>query len=481
VRLLEFKRANTREKKRWRALLNQAAEHEQFRKVSSSIIGTWSGTIDLDGTPVPVVLHIDSPDSGDSALSITADFPQHRRSSVPFGDVSFEQGVLRFATNNMGSYVGGMSGDGGQIVGALSKKDKNYPLTLNSGDLAFVAPVRPQTPQPSFSYAVEQVHVDNVAAQCRLAGTLTIPHDRQLRAVVLLITGSGAMDRDETVFGHKPFWVLADYLSRRGYAVLRLDDRGVAESSGDRSAITPADEADDMAAAVEFLRSRQGLQGLPVGLIGHSMGGVIAAQLAARRPEIAFVVSMAGPAMTLGEAMTERECQALEKSGARDEAISRHGQFARALFAELRERPDSEPIDAAWISALASRIGASGTAAAASSDVWIKQFNLPWMRHAFRLEPVNALRRIRMPVLAINGSVDVQTVAKSNLALMSEVLKASGHADFQVIELPGLNHLFQTCSTGDVYKYPAIEETFAPLALDTIGTWLDARFPRRRQ
>ncbi len=177
------------------------------------------------------------------------------------------------------------------------------------------------------------------------------------------------------------------------------------------------------------------------------MGGVIAPLLAARTPDIAFVITMAGPAMTLGEAIVERECQALEKSGASGDAIARHGQFARALFAELRERADSEPVDAAWIAALATRFGASGTAAAASSDVWIRQFNLPWMRHAFRLEPVDALRRIRMPFLAINGSVDVQTVAKSNLALMSDVLKASGHGDFQVVELPGLNHLFQTCST----------------------------------
>ncbi len=453
-----------------------------MQKISSSIAGTWSGTIDLDGTPVPVVLHIDSsPGSGDSALSITADFPQHRRSGVPFSDASFELGVLRFATNNMGSYLGYLTGDGGKIVGALSKPDKSYPLTLTSGDLAFAEPVRPQTPQPPFGYAIEQVHVDNVGAGCRLAGTLTIPPDRQVRAVVLLITGSGAMDRDETVFGHKPFWVLADYLSRRGYAVLRLDDRGVGESTGDRSSITPADEADDMAAAVEFLRGHQDLQGLPIGLIGHSMGGVIAPLLAARRTDIAFVITLAGPAMTLGEAMAERECQALEKSGASKDAIAKHGEFARALFGELRERSDSEPIDAAWISALASRIGATGTAAATMSDVWIRQFNLPWMRHALRLEPLEALQRIRTPFLALNGSLDVQTVAKSNLALMSEVLKASGHADFQVIELPGLNHLFQTCSTGDVYKYPAIEETFAPLALQTISRWLDARFPPQRQ
>jgi uncharacterized protein len=445
----------------------------------NSIVGTWSGMIEIDDTPVPVVLRIDGTDidGRDPELSATADFPQHRRTGVAFSDVSFEQGMLRFATNNMGSYAGHMSMDGRSIVGALANKEMRYPLTLSSGDIELAEPVRPQTPKPPFGYDIEQAYVDNAAAHCRLAGTLTIPTDRKLRAVALLITGSGAMDRDETVFGHKPFWVLADYLSRHGYAVLRLDDRGVGESTGDRSAITSADEADDMAAAVDYLHNRHDLQGVPIGLIGHSMGGVIGPMLAARRADIAFVVSMAAPGLALGNAMAERECLAMEKAGASKDAIAKHGEFARALYQELRERPASEPIDAHQIAAIAARIGASDSSTASTSLVWIKQYNLPWMRHAFGLEPGQSLKTLKSPFLAINGSLDMQATAKSNLEAMAQVLEASGHADFQLVALPGLNHLFQTCTSGDVYKYPAIEETFAPLALETIRAWLDARFP----
>jgi dipeptidyl aminopeptidase/acylaminoacyl peptidase len=190
--------------------------------VKDGIEGTWNGVIDLNGTPVPIVLHLAV---RDSKLHATADFPKHYRSGVELLDVSFADRTLRFATRNMGVFTGSLSADDAQIAGAFSNKDQRYPLVLGTGDIRRDEPVRPQTPKPPFGYDSEEVYVDR--ADCRLAGTFTIPSDRNVRAGVLLITGSGAMDRDETVFGHKPFWVLADYLSRRGYAVLRLDNRGV--------------------------------------------------------------------------------------------------------------------------------------------------------------------------------------------------------------------------------------------------------------
>ncbi len=439
-------------------------------RVNEEIEGTWSGVIDLNGTPVPIVLHLAV---RDSKLSATADFPKHYRSGVDLLDVSFAERTLRFGTRNMGAYTGSLSGDGAQIAGEFSNKEQRYPLVLSAGAIAGDEPARPQTPKPPFGYDSEEIHVDR--ADCRLAGTFTIPSDRKIRAGILLITGSGAMDRDETVFGHKPFWVLADHLSRRGYAVLRLDNRGVGASTGDRSTHTIADDVDDMSAAIDHLQRHNDLDGMPIGLIGHSVGGLIGAQVAARRSDVAFLVSMAGPGLGLGEAFADRECNGLEKSTSEAMAIERHRAFTLALYQDLRERGDA-PIDSAEITALADRFGASETAVVKNSADWIARFNERWFRSLVRCEPAPILRRVTAPFLAINGSLDAQVRAATNLAAMQSVLEGAQHPDFEIVELAGLNHLFQTCTTGLPYEYPAIEETFAPHALETIRAWLDARF-----
>ncbi|MEP7042930.1 MAG: alpha/beta fold hydrolase [Dokdonella sp.] len=447
---------------------------QQSAQTPRTIDGTWHGTVDFD-VPVPIVLHIDG---YATQLSIVADFPQLRSAGLPLRETSFIEGTLRFTTRSLGDYAGHLCADGSTIEGFFSKEARRYALTLHFGAAPPVAPARPQTPQAPFGYDVEHVHVDHAAANCRLAGTLTMPSGSAARAVVLLITGSGAMDRDETVFGHKPFWVLADHLSRHGYAVLRLDDRGVGESSGARVAITVADEADDMVVALDFLCRHRRLQGAPLGVVGHSMGGVIAMALAARQPDLAFIVTLGSPAGFLGDAFAERECAALQTSGADPDAVVRHGEFTRALYRELGNRAVDEPIDAAQIAALAERSGVTGNGTPPSEE-WIARFNQPWFRSACRQDPAALLQHVRAPLLAINGSLDVQALAKPNLAAIRNVLAATGHADFETVELPGLNHLLQTCPTGAVYEYPAIEETFAPLALETVRAWLDRRFRPR--
>jgi pimeloyl-ACP methyl ester carboxylesterase len=438
--------------------------------VTDSIEGTWNGVIDLNGTPVPIVLHLAV---RDSKLCATADFPKHYRSGVDLLDVSFAGRTLRFGTRNMGVFTGSMSGDGTQIAGAFSNKEQRYPLVLGMGDSHRDEVARPQTPKPPFGYDSEEVCVDR--ADCRLAGTFTIPTDRKVRAGILLITGSGAMDRDETVFGHKPFWVLADYLSRRGYAVLRLDNRGVGASTGDRSTHTIADDVDDMSAALDRLKGQHDLRGVAIGLIGHSVGGLTGAQLAARRSDVAFLVSMAGPGLSVGEAFADRECDGLEKANTDAAAIERHRAFTLALYQSLRERGDA-PIDSDEITILAARFGAAETAVVKNSADWIMRFNEPWFRSLVCCEPAPIVGRVTAPFLAINGSLDAQVRAAPNLAAMKHVLEISRHPDFEMVELAGLNHLFQTCTTGLPYEYPAIEETFAPRALQTIGEWLDVRF-----
>jgi len=455
--------------------LSKLDEQTQSAQPAAAMAGTWHGTVEFD-MPVPIVLHVEQ---RDDALSIVADFPLLRSAGIPLREVSFAERTLRFATRSLGDYAGTLSADGSTIAGVFAKEDQCYPLVLRRGEPERAPPPRPQTPKPPFGYSIEHVRVAQPAADCELAGTLTIPEAGTPRAAIVLITGSGAMDRDETVFGHKPFWVLADHLGRRGYAVLRLDDRGVGESSGDHSAILPQDEVDDMAAALDWLHARADLRGVPIGLVAHSMGGVIGMTLAAARNDIAFLVTMGSPGGTLGETFAERECVAMRDAGAAADTIESHRAFTHALYRELAERPTDQPIDAVQIAALAERFGAGAHGPALSAE-WIARFNQPWFRGACRLDPAAILARVAVPVLAINGSLDAQTPPKPNLAAIAGVLGAAGHADVETIELPGLNHLFQTCKTGAVYEYPSIEETFAPLALEAIRRWLDARFPLPR-
>lgn len=432
--------------------------------------GAWSGSTDVAGRSVALVLHVARADDG---WTVHADFPQLHRSGMPFSDVSIESGELRFRSRSLGAFEGRLADDGERVEGMFRDGGTVRPIALQRGVAAPRAPARPQHPQPPFDYAVEDVFIDGPGG--RLAGTLTTPRGRA-RALALLVPGSGAMDRDETVFDHKPFLVLADHLARHGYASLRLDDRGVGASTGDRSAITLRDEADDQRCALDWLAARADLQHVPIGLIGHSMGATVAGIVAGECPRVAFLVSMAGAGAALAEVFAAREGDALRRLGVDAGVIGRHAPFARALFDELRDRPVDAAIDAAQIFAIAERFDAAEGARKLGIEAWIARYNEPWFRSALRLDPTQALARIAAPFLAINGERDLQVPSRANLDAIAHALRAAAHRDFTILELPALNHLFQTCTTGEAYEYPVIEETFAPIALDTIRGWLDTRF-----
>ncbi|NUO76939.1 MAG: alpha/beta fold hydrolase [Lysobacter sp.] len=425
----------------------------------------------VSGSAILIRLRIEQVES---ELRITADFPQQGRGGFVFTEASRVGDVLSFTSRSLGRYRGVVDAGGQRIDGEFVDGDQRRALILHAGDAPISAPMRPQTPRAPFGYAIEAVSVE-APGGVRLAGTLTRPH-RGLRATALLINGSGALDRDETVFGHKPFWVLADHLSRHGYAVLRLDDRGVGESGGHRHGITLADEADDLSAALDYLHTHAALRAAPIGLIGHSMGGALGQWLTARRDDVAFLVSLAGPGLRLGEVLAVREGETLARMGTDAAAVARHVAFARALFRELAERAVDAPIDGEHVLQIALAHGADATAQANAAD-WIARYNEAWFRSALRYDPARCLGDIRAPVLALNGARDVQVPARANLDAIAQAL--AHHADFETDELDGLNHLFQTCTTGEAYEYPIIEETFAPLALERIRAWLDRRFAPR--
>jgi hypothetical protein len=371
---------------------------------------------------------------------------------------------------------GRLSANGDTLVGAFEQGGAKIPLTLVRG-AAVAAPSRPQEPKRPFPYREEEVSFASVPG-VRIAGTLTLPQGSGPFPAAVLITGSGQQDRDESLMGHKPFLVLSDYLTRRGIAVLRMDDRGEGGSTGNFAASTTADFANDVEATVRFLAARPEVARNKVGLIGHSEGGVIAPMVATRSPGVAYVVMLAGTGIPGDSLLRLQGAAILRASGASEEMVKRQGEVQGRVFAALRGGGDS--------AAVARRVRASLTpeeraAAATTPDSLppsVRPLLTPWFRYFLGYDPRPALQRLTVPTLALNGSLDVQVPAKENLGAIDAALRTAGNRDYRVMELPGLNHLFQTARTGGPAEYATIEETMAPAALEAVASWIVQRFGR---
>jgi fermentation-respiration switch protein FrsA (DUF1100 family) len=345
---------------------------------------------------------------------------------------------------------------------------------------------RPQEPEPPYPYYEEEVIFQNEKDGVRLAGTLSLPLAKGKFPAVVLVTGSGPQDRNETEFGHRPFLVLADHLTRLGIAVLRVDDRGVGRSTGNFSEATSEDFADDALAAVKFLRTRREIAPGKIGLLGHSEGGLVAPLAAAQSSDVAFVVMMAGPGLKgdqviIGPGGIDRECGWLsaqlivENRAAQERIFSIIKQDQDLKLAEAGIRKEAE-----IFVTLAGRIKAEApeserkTAAtvAAVIEGQAQLFLSRWFRFYLTYDPTVALMKLKCPVLAVNGEKDIEVPARENLEAIRRALAASGNKDYTVLMLPGLNHLFQTAETGAISEYEQIEETISPLALDAVSDWI---------
>jgi pimeloyl-ACP methyl ester carboxylesterase len=298
---------------------------------------------------------------------------------------------------------------------------------------------------------------------------------------VLLITGSGPQNRNEELMGHEPFLVLADYLTRRGIAVLRADDRGIGGSTGEFASATSKDFAGDVLAGVNYLKTRSELNQKQIGLIGHSEGGMIAPMVAAQSKDVAFVVLMAGPGMMGGEIIQLQTELIMKAGGAAPEPIKETQALQEKMFTILRQEPDparaeqklTEAVKAATEKMTEAQQQQSGLTGEGARSL-AKRLNSPWFRYFLSYDPKPVLRKVKVPVLAINGEKDLQVTPKENLTAIAAALKEGGNRQVQTRELPGLNHLFQTAITGSPNEYSEIEETFSPVAMQVIGDWISS-------
>lgn len=332
----------------------------------------------------------------------------------------------------------------------------------------------------------EEVLYRNDKADVALSGTLTLPSKEGVFPAVLLIAGYGAHDRDITHGEHKPFLVLAEYLTRRGIAVLRYDKRGAGKSTGLYVSATTRDFADDARAGIDYLKTRPEINPNKIGVIGLSEGGLIAAMLSAECPDIAFAVLMAPAVASDMTSWLDQTALQLRADGASQEFIDRDRQVRTSIYQLITQEPDTakaekevQNILSEYLTSLpeSQKIEAETLPFAFTPkkvDMLVKVFNSPWYRFFWSYNAADALRHITIPVLCVNGERDWIASPKTVFSRLQDGLTAAGNKDYTLVELPGLNHSFQTCKTGSIAEYGTIKETIAPIALKTIGDWVVA-------
>lgn len=391
---------------------------------AQEIEGSWTGKLDLGAMSLNLVLNFTK--TADGKLACTLDSPDQGAKGIAAEVESSDSAKFKVTVSAINASYEGTLTDG-ELHGTFTQNGYSFPLTMKPGELKRN---RPQEPQPPYPYATEEVSFNNSSA-ATLVGTLTLPVDYDAKKpvpVVIMVTGSGFQNRDEEVFGHKPFLVIADYLARCGIASLRYDDRGYAKSTGDFAQATTEDFMQDAAAGIAWLRSR-GKQFSKVGVIGHSEGATIAFMLA-EREKADFIVSLAAPGVK-GDTIL---------AGQTNLQLERQGVAQRVSAQDIRKQ------------------------VAAHGDVWQKHF--------IDYDPASAIAATHCPVMAINGTKDTQVTPELNFTVIERLLPKSKKNLLKKYE--GLNHLFQHCTTGYVDEYAQIEDTISPEVLSDIAEWINS-------
>lgn len=440
---------------------------------SDPIKPLWMGTLEVPGGKLRLVVHLAR--GADGALTATIDSLDQGANGIKVDSALFKDGKLTLDLKALGArFEGTANAEGTEVTGQWIQGGAPMPLVLKVIDKVPAA-LRPQEPRPPLPYAEEEVAYTSAPSGVKLACTLSTPRSGAPFPAVVLITGSGPEDRNETVFGHRPFLILADHLARQGIAVLRCDDRGVGGSGAGPPDATSDSFVDDTLAGVAFLKTRKDIDPARIGLCGHSEGGIIAPSAAARSKDVAFIVLMAGPGLPGSNIILAQTALIMKAQGVPDAEIEKTTTVSAKIFAAIREEKDPAAAEARVRKELAA--SPEGLSAEMINQR-AKMVLSPWFRYFLTYDPRPALAKVSVPVLAINGERDLQVPAAENTAAIKTALDSGGNKDHTVLVLPGLNHLFQESRTGSPAEYASIEQTFAPSALTTISGWILARTKR---
>lgn len=428
----------------------------------ADLAGVWEGRISAGGQSIRIVFRVDA--AGNAVM----DSPDQGARNIAVDRPTAEGGVVRFVVPVLrGQFEGTRSDDGQTLTGVLSQGGATLPLILTRTATTATLASRPQTPAPPYPYRSEEVVFENAAAPgVRLAGTLTLPEGTGPFPAAILISGTGPQDRDETIEGHKAFAIWADALTRRGVAVLRHDDRGVAGSTGNYGAATQRDFASDVKAALDWLTARPDIDPSRIGLIGHSEGGTFAPLAMQDGARAAWLVMLAGPAVSGGEIIQEQQRRIAVAAGMPAEEVERTNALQRRAVAAVAAHADDAGAVRREIEALLVANGRTAREAAQTAAV----MSSAWYRGMVAHDPAESIRAIHVPMLAVYGGKDLQVPADQNAPMVSRL-----KPDADVVVLPGLNHLFQPASTGLMAEYGQIETTLDPSVIRTVVDWVAAR------
>jgi uncharacterized protein len=445
-----------------------------------NIAGIWEGKLSTTNFSLRLVFHLTK--NGNS-YSGTMDSPDQGAKDMKLTNVQLLNDSLILEIGAIGGKAAGRllndSTFSGQWIQGVS-----LPFSLKK----VVAPStvnRPQTPTPPFSYDSDDVIYYNKDKSIRFGATVTSPKGAGPFPAMILITGSGQQNRDEELFGHKLFAVLADHLTKNGYVVLRVDDRGTGQTTGTVATATSKDFAGDVMTGLDYLKGLPKVDKAKLGMLGHSEGGMIAQLVAAERPDIDFVIMLAGPGQKIIDLMADQNRAILEKRGLPSNAINSYVDLYKSLATVIAFAPSDTlaklgavPILEDWLKRTPKEIVDTTLGETANMDrqsvinEFTKAFRNPWFHYFIKYNPDEYVRKMKAKVLALNGEKDIQVLAKPNLAALKSSLQKSRSKKYDIIELKGLNHLFQHCISCTVDEYGKLEETIALEALETIATWL---------
>lgn len=424
----------------------------------AQVEGYWKGQIDLGAQKIEMGFDIKVTEKG---FATTLDIPAQGAFDVPVDKTEFHQGKLDLRMDAMNAtYSGELKGLA--IEGSFTQHGVSFPLILERA-VKEAKQARPQDPKPPFNYKAEEVTFANPKEGNSLAGTLTIPEGEGPFPAMVLVSGSGRQNRDEELMNHRPFWVVADYLSRRGIAVLRYDDRGMGGSTGEVMEATSLDFSYDAEAAFDFLRNRKEINASQVGILGHSEGGIINFMVAARRPEVAFLISLAGPAVKGIDVLKEQQKAILRAQGMTEEMI----QFSTNANAQLFDIVETSK-DRAEADSLMRQLLKGWGYNEELTEQTVGQMTSAWMYFFLKYDPAEAIVKTNCPALLLNGSKDVQVIASQNLPAYQKLIDENGKTNLTLQEFPALNHLFQHCETGAPAEYATIEETISEEVLERL-------------
>jgi uncharacterized protein len=445
-----------------------AGSHAATATVSKAE-GTWQGAIEVTNMRMRLQMHVSHDAKGKLLASV--DSLDQGIQGIPASKVTESNGELRFEIPAFqAEYHGTLSPSRNEISGEWTQNDSVEKLDFRRSDQPLELR-RPQNPTKPYPYAVEEIAFPSGDGKGTLVATLTIPQGTGPFPAALFIGGSGPTDRDETVAGHKPFLVLADLLAKKGTAVLRYDKRGTGQSTGNYEQASMSDLAGDAQAAMNYLKGRKEVDPKRVGILAHSEGGILAAQIAAKANDMDWLVLLATPATT-GERTLLRQSELIARTGGLpEEQIARSQQFDRMAYAAVREAKSATTLQAK-LNDLIEKSGLSNSMPPAALQAQIRLMTTPWFRQYLDFDPAPLIEQIKCPVLVLNGDRDLQVDANDTVPLLRQAYEKSGNKDFTVMEIEGVNHLFQKAQSGSPALYGAIEETIAPEVLNAIGSWL---------